>query len=58
MELAQKQTIDNLTSAIVALVEAIGMYAENQHRIQHAQSQAYGEDDFNALINKHNLLGY
>lgn len=58
MELAEKQTIDNLVSAIVALIEAMGMHAENQHRLQHNYSQAYGEDSFQQLIDKHNLKGF
>lgn len=50
--------LNNLTSAICALIEALGMYSENQHRIQHDQSQMYGEDAFNNLIQKHNLTGF
>jgi hypothetical protein len=58
MEQINNQTIDDLTSAICALIEAMGMRAENEHRLQRGQSQAYGEDAFNALIEKHNLTGF
>jgi len=52
------KSLDNLTSAIVALIEAMGMYAENQWRIQKEQSLAYGEDAFISLIAEHKLSGY
>ena len=50
--------IDNLTSAIVALMEAMGMMAENKQREHRNESPAYTEDAFNNLIHKHNLTGY
>ena len=56
--MSDTNALNNLTSAICALVEAMGMTAENNQRISHDQSIAYGEDAFNELINKHNLLGF
>jgi hypothetical protein len=52
------KSLDNLTSAIVALIEAMGMHAENQWRIQNGECLAYGEDAFNCIIAKHRLTGY
>ena len=51
-------TVNNLTSAIAALIEAMGMMAENQFRISNGGSPAYGEESFNILINKHNITGF
>jgi hypothetical protein len=51
-------TIDNLTSAICALIEALGMNAENDIRKQSNQSIAYAEQSFLDLIRKHNLTGF
>ena len=52
------KSLDNLTSAIVALIEAMGMHAENQWRIQNGECLAYGEDAFNCIIARHQLAGY
>jgi hypothetical protein len=52
------KSLDNLTSAIVALIEAMGMHAENQHRLQNGNSCIYGEDAFDCIIAKHRLSGY
>jgi hypothetical protein len=38
-----------------ALIEAMGMVAENAHRQQCGNSIAYGEEAFNALINKYGI---
>jgi hypothetical protein len=53
-----EQKLDNLTSAICALIEALGMEAENKSREHGGWSPAYSEKDFLGLINKHNLTGY
>jgi len=50
--------LDNLTSAIAALIEAMGMMAENKQREYKGESLAYTEDAFNALLYKHNLTGF
>jgi len=50
--------LNNLTSAICALIEAMGMVAENKWREMKGESLAYGEDAFNELISKHNLHGF
>ncbi len=52
------QKLDNLTSAICALIEALGMQAENEARIRRGEALAYQEEAFNQLIYKHNLTGY
>jgi hypothetical protein len=58
MEQVSRQTIDNLTSAICALIEALGMQAENKQREHRGQSLAYTEESFRNLIHDHNLTGY
>lgn len=50
--------LNNLTSAIAALIEAIGMMEENKWREFKGESLAYGEAAFNQLIYKHNLTGF
>ena len=52
------KSLDNLTSAIVALIEAMGMHAENQYRLQNGESCMYSEDAFNDIIAKHRITGY
>jgi hypothetical protein len=52
------QKIDNLTSAICALIEALGMQAENEARIRKGEALAYQEEAFLQLIYKHHLTGY
>jgi len=52
------KALDNLTSAICALIEAIGMMAENQIREKQGEAFAYGEAAFNQLTYKHNLTGF
>jgi hypothetical protein len=42
--------LDQLTIAIKALIEAMGMMAENQRAIQIGQTPPYGE---NAFLNLH-----
>lgn len=51
-------TVSNLTSAICALIEAMGMWAENKQREHRGESIAYTEADFNQLIYRHNLTGF
>ncbi len=50
--------INNLTSAICALIEAISMVQENEWRKSQGQPVAYREDVFLELIGKHNLTGF
>lgn len=38
-----------------ALIEAMGMVAENTHRQQCGKIIVYGEEAFNALINKYGI---
>ncbi len=58
MEQISRQTIDNLTSAICALIEAMGMQAENKQREHCGESMAYDEEAFRSLISNHNLTGF
>ena len=51
-------TLNNLTSAICALIEAIGMMEENKQREHRGEAMAYDEAAFNQLIYKHNLTGF
>ena len=48
----------NLITAIVVLVTAMGMYAENQQRLQQGYGIAYDKDAFDCLIADHKLSGY
>ena len=41
-----------LTIATQTMIEAMGMQAENQQRIQRGESLAYVESDFQNLINR------
>ena len=50
--------LNNLTSAICALIEAMGMMAENKNREHRDEAPAYDEVAFNQLIYKHNLTGF
>ena len=50
--------LNNLTSAICALIEAIGMLEENKNRERKGEALAYGEDAFNQIIYNHNLTGF
>ncbi len=43
------------SQSICALIEAMGMVAENTHRQQCDKSIAYGEETFNALIEKYGI---
>ena len=52
------QTVNNLTSAICALIEAMGMQAANKYREHRNEQIAYTDDDFNSLVQKHNLTGF
>ncbi len=45
------------TLAVIALITAMGMQAENQKRLSDGLSIAYGEDQFNQII-KNNDLHY
>lgn len=47
--------LDQLEVAIKALIEAMGMVAENQRAIQVGETPPYGENAFNNLIAKHIL---
>ena len=38
-----------------AMIEAMGMQAENQQRAHRGESIAYAEDHFNALITKYGI---
>lgn len=53
-----EQNVDNLTSAICSLIEALGMQAENKNREHKGESPAYAEQTFLDLIYKHNLTGF
>ena len=50
--------LDTHTSAICALVEAMGMRAENDIRKSQGIALAYGEDSFYYILEKHNLQGF
>lgn len=41
--------------AAAALIKAMGMVAENQHRLACGNSVAFGEDSFNALIEEYGI---
>ena len=47
--------IDRLELAIKALIEAMGMMAENQRALQVGQTPPYGENAFNNLHCKYDL---
>ena len=46
------------TSAICALVEAMGMRAENEIRKSQDEALAYGEDAFAHVLERHYLQGF
>lgn len=50
--------LNNLTSAICALIEAMSMEAENKIREHRGEAPAYDEAAFNQLLYKHNLTGF
>jgi len=50
--------LNNLTSAICALIEAMGMMEENKQREHRGEAMAYDEVAFNQLIYRHNLTGF
>ena len=54
-EAAMKELDYGITMAVQALIEAMGMMAENQQRIHRGESLAYTEVSFNALIAKHGI---
>lgn len=54
-EYAARELDYGISQAVSALIEAMGMVAENKHRLQHGNSQAYGEEAFFALIEKYGL---
>lgn len=43
------------TQAACALIEAMGMVADNQHRLQRGESIAYPKEAFDALINQYGI---
>jgi hypothetical protein len=49
--------LDTNSSAIVAMIEALGMHWENEWIKQCGNTIAYGEDNFIKLIEKHLLQG-
>lgn len=52
---ALKELDYGITIAVQALIEAMGMVAENQQRIHRGESLAYTEESFNKLIEKHGI---
>ncbi len=52
-----RRSIDKLTSAATAMIECMGMQAENQSRACSGKSIAYGEESFRKIIEKHYLQG-
>ena len=38
-----------------AFIRALGMHAENQRRLQNGEAIAYGEDDFNRIIEENGI---
>lgn len=52
------EALNQMTSAVVALIEAKGMEAENNIRKSHGEALAYNEDSFNSVIAKHRLQGF
>jgi hypothetical protein len=50
--------LDSHTSAICALIEAMGMQAENKILELSDKSVGYDERDFLKVIAKHNLTGF
>ena len=44
-----------LAMAIGGIIEALGMYSENQHRLQRGETIAYGDDAFRDLMEDRGL---
>jgi len=44
-----------ISQSICALIEAMGMHAENQHRLANDNSISYDEEAFNKLIEKYGI---
>ena len=44
-----------LSQIACAVIEAMGMQAENQQRAHRGEAMAYRENDFNALIEKYGI---
>jgi hypothetical protein len=44
-----------ISIAVMTLVQAMGMHAENQQRIHRGASLAYTEQDFNKLLDKNGV---
>lgn len=51
------ETAMTFQSAISAMIEALGMTAENEQRKHNGESMAYTKDDFEKIIDS-NGLGY
>ena len=51
-------SLDTHTSAICALVEAMGMRAENDIRKSNGEALAYGESSFIHVLERHKLQGF
>lgn len=51
LELNLREHAYAVTMAVSTMVTAMGMQAENQHRLSLGQTIAYGEDAFHKLIN-------
>jgi len=53
MEREDLQRLDlGFTMSVATLVEALGMHWENEHRIQCGRSIAYGEKEFQNLLDR------
>ena len=50
--------LDQMTTAIVALIVVKGMEAENEIRKSRGEALAYNEDSFNNVIAIHGLQGF
>ena len=51
-------SLEQMTSAVCALIEAMGMHAENEGRKTRGEAMAYDHDSFLSIINKHYLQGF
>jgi len=51
----ERQLAFALCNAAAALVEAMGMHAENQNRLSNGHTIAYGEEAFNKLAESRGL---
>ena len=54
-EAAMKELDYGITIAVQALIEAMGMMAENQQRIHRGESLAYTEKAFQVVIEKYGI---